>query len=84
MTEFFVYVTATYQAEESHSVKIEANDKYEAQEIAQKLAENGKFIGDHEWLATSGSVPFQIYNAQTEVEFSAEVEGEVEEISVEN
>ena len=69
MTEFSVFVSANYRAEENHTVLIEARNKDEAEEIAQKLADNGKFIGDHEWLAHYSN-GFQIFEAIDDVVYT--------------
>ena len=78
MTTFEVYVTATYQAQEEHIVMIEATDKDEAEAKAQKLADDGKFIGEHIYLKR-GEDGFQIFMQYGDISYEAQaLENEVE------
>ena len=49
MPEFEVHIKCTYQAEEEIDVTITADNKEAAEEIAQDMADDGKFVGDNEW-----------------------------------
>tara|TARA_Y100001949_G_C15929932_1_gene305160 strand:- start:46 stop:285 length:240 start_codon:yes stop_codon:yes gene_type:complete len=79
MKLFEVYVTATYQAQEDITVKFEATNKDEAEIIAQKLAENGKFIGDNEYLVDGRGTGFNIYRQYGDIDYEATVIKEVED-----
>ena len=79
MKRFEGYVTATYQAQEDITVKFEATNKDEADIIAQKLAENGKFIGDNEYLVDGRGTGFNIYCLYGDIDYEATVIKEVED-----